>query len=33
MDDDKECDNLGSDGSGDSALARGIHLDALTEPL
>jgi hypothetical protein len=29
----KECDDLSSGGSGDGALARGIHLEALTEPL
>jgi hypothetical protein len=31
--DKKECNDLGSGGSGDSALAHRIYLKALTEPL
>jgi hypothetical protein len=31
--DKKEYNNLGSDGSGNNTLARGIHLEALTKPL
>jgi hypothetical protein len=31
--DEKECDDLGSGGFGDSVLAYGIYLEALTKPL